>query len=81
MELQVERFGKEYILCGNVDPPSLMTKPFDEVFELCKKNIEVGMRAKGGYMLMCGCELPPPTPPANVYAMVKACREYGKYSQ
>jgi uroporphyrinogen decarboxylase len=80
IEKIVERYGKRHLIMGNVDPPSIMTKSFDEVVELSKKNIEVGMRAEKGYTLSAGCELPPPAPPANVYAMVKACREFGKYS-
>ncbi|MFX0195521.1 MAG: uroporphyrinogen decarboxylase family protein, partial [Candidatus Hodarchaeota archaeon] len=79
IEQQVERWGKDYIIIGNVDPPAMMTQPFEEVFELCRKNIEAGMKASRGYMLACGCELPPPTPPANVYAMTKAAREFGRY--
>ncbi|MFX0195519.1 MAG: uroporphyrinogen decarboxylase family protein [Candidatus Hodarchaeota archaeon] len=75
----VERYGNKNIIMGNVDPPSLMFKSPDEVLELCKKNIEEGMEASKGYVLACGCELPPPAPPANVYTMTKAVREYGRY--
>jgi uroporphyrinogen decarboxylase len=79
VEFQVERWGKRHVILGNLDPPSVMTRPFDEVLELCRKNIEAGMNSPKGYMLACGCELPPPAPPANVYAMTKAAREYGRY--
>ncbi len=79
IEQQVERWGNKYVILGNVDPPSMMTQPFEEVVELCRKNLEVGMKASRGYMLSCGCELPPPTPPANVFAMTKAAREFGRY--
>jgi uroporphyrinogen decarboxylase len=79
MEQQVERWGDLYILIGNVDPPSFLYQSFDEVLELCRKNIEVGMKAERGYMLGCGCEYPPPAPAANTYALTKAAREYGKY--
>jgi len=80
MEVQVEKYGN-YILLGNLDPPQLMTRTNDEVKEMSRKNIEVGLRGKRGYMLACGCELPPPVPPANVYAMTSACREYGEYQK
>jgi len=80
LDLQVERFGN-YILLGNLDPPQVMNRTNDEVKEMSRKNIEIGMRGKAGYMLACGCELPPPVPPANVFAMTSACREYGKYQK
>jgi uroporphyrinogen decarboxylase len=79
IEQQVERFGKLCVIQGNVDPVSFMYKSFDDVLELCRQNVEVGMNCAKGYMLGCGCELPPPSPPANVYALTKAARDYGKY--
>ncbi|OKY78678.1 MAG: Methylcobalamin:coenzyme M methyltransferase MtbA [Candidatus Methanohalarchaeum thermophilum] len=74
-----ERFGKRNIVCGNVDPPTLQTGSFDEVTELCKQNIETGRDSSNGYMLGAGCEFPPRAPASNLYAMVKAAREYGQY--
>jgi uroporphyrinogen decarboxylase len=79
MEQQVERWGKQHILIGNVDPPAFLYESFDEVLERCRKNIEVGMKAERGYTIACGCEYPPPAPAANTYALTKAAREYGKY--
>jgi uroporphyrinogen decarboxylase len=79
MEQQVERWGKQHVLVGNIDPPSFLYMSFDELLELCRKNIEVGMKAERGYILGCGCEYPPPAPAANTYALTKAAREYGKY--
>jgi uroporphyrinogen decarboxylase len=79
MKLVVEKFGKKHIVMGNVDPPSIMLQPYDEVVRLCKVDIEKGMHSPKGYMLGVGCELPPRTPVANVYAIMKAAREYGRY--
>ena len=81
VDLEVARkiFGKNHIIMGNVNTTSLMSRPFDEVFELCKKCVEKGKDILAGYILSPGCEIPPDTPPVNVYAMVKAAREYGVY--
>ncbi len=74
-----ERFGKRHIITGSVDPTTILIGSFDEVLQLCKQDIEKAKHSPRGYMLGSGCELPPRAPPANVYAFVKASREYGKY--
>jgi uroporphyrinogen decarboxylase len=75
----VERFGSKYIVMGNVDPPSMMLKTHEECLQLAKQDIDKGKHSPKGYILGVGCELPPRAPPANVYALVKASREYGRY--
>jgi uroporphyrinogen decarboxylase len=75
----VERFGSKYIIMGNVDPPSLMLKSYEECLQLGKENIDKGKHSPKGYILGVGCECPPRAPPANVFAMVKASKEYGRY--
>ncbi|OKY78808.1 MAG: Methylcobalamin:coenzyme M methyltransferase MtbA [Candidatus Methanohalarchaeum thermophilum] len=75
----VERFGDKSVILGNVSPPSIQKKSFKEVMKLCKENIKKGIEADKGYLLGCGCELPPFAPPINTYAMIKAAREYGQY--
>jgi uroporphyrinogen decarboxylase len=79
IKLQVERFGKKVIVMGNIDPPSLQTKSYDEVTELAKKELEIAKDSPKGYIMGVGCEFPPHAPPMNMYAMLKVCREYGKY--
>jgi uroporphyrinogen decarboxylase len=75
----VEHFGNRYIIMGNVDPVSMLLKTHEEVLQLAKQDIEKGKHSPKGYMLGVGCEMPPRTPPANVFALVKASREYGRY--
>jgi uroporphyrinogen decarboxylase len=79
LKAAVERFGNRYIVMGNVDPPSMMLKTYEECLQLAKQDIEKGKPSPNGYILGVGCELPPRAPPANVYALMKAAREYGKY--
>ncbi len=74
----VQKFGNKNAIMGNIDPVAIFTQPYEKVLELAKKNIEEGMKAKKGYMVGCGCELPPPSPPTNVFALTKAAREYKK---
>jgi uroporphyrinogen decarboxylase len=68
------------VIMGNVDPPSFQFRSFEEVLMLCKENIERGIKNPSGYILGPGCEMPPLAPPINVYAMIKASREYGSYA-
>jgi uroporphyrinogen decarboxylase len=75
----VERFGRRNIVLGNVDPPSMVLKGHDDVVALARADIEKGKGSPKGYILGVGCELPPRAPPANVHALVRAAREYGRY--
>ncbi|MEM2128683.1 MAG: uroporphyrinogen decarboxylase family protein [Candidatus Methanomethylicaceae archaeon] len=79
LETQIAQFGEHDVIMGNVDPPSFQFRSFEEVLLLCKENIERGIKNPSGYILGPGCEMPPLAPPINVYAMIKASREYGRY--
>jgi uroporphyrinogen decarboxylase len=79
LKYAVERFGKMAVVMGNVDPPSMLLKSFDDCLQLAKQDIEKGKHSPKGYILGVGCELPPKASPANVYALIKAAREYGRY--
>jgi len=79
MDVQAKRFGDNYNLMGNINPPLIMTAEYDEWQDLCLKNIEEGKDMKKVYSLCVGCELPPPSPPSNVFGMTQACEKYGKY--
>lgn len=67
------------VIMGNVDPVTIQEGTPEEVFALCRDCITAAKDHPGGYALMSGCEVPPQAPPVNVFQMVKACREYGRY--
>jgi uroporphyrinogen decarboxylase len=69
----------DHIIAGNVDPQIIARGSPDEVINACKQAIEKGKQLPGGYVLMGGCELPPTSPPYNIYLMHKACEEFGYY--
>ena len=67
------------VVMGNVDPVTIQEGTPEEVLALCGECIAEGKDHPAGYALMSGCEIPPQAPPVNVFQMVKACREYGRY--
>jgi uroporphyrinogen decarboxylase len=69
----------EQIIAGNVDPTLIQEGKAEEVLMQAKECIETAKYHKGGYVLMAGCDLPPQAPPVNVFQLVKAAREYGRY--
>ena len=69
----------EHIIAGNVDPTLIQEGKPEEVLAQAKECIETAKYHKGGYVLMAGCDLPPQAPPVNVFQLVKAAREYGRY--
>jgi uroporphyrinogen decarboxylase len=74
------RYFPDQIIAGNVDPQLIARGSPAEVYELCRAAIEAGKRhCQSGFVLMPGCEIPPTTPPYNVYVMGKAAEELGWY--
>ncbi len=74
-------FGPKHIIAGNVPTELLNRGTPDEVLAICRKQIQAMKHMPGGYILAPACALPPLTPPANVHAMVKAVRLYGRFGQ
>jgi uroporphyrinogen decarboxylase len=75
----INYFGDRCIVVGNVDPVVIQSGTPQEVYQLSKRAIEKGKKAPRGYMLMSGCEIPPMSPPYNVYMMTKAVNDFGWY--
>ena len=69
----------EQIVAGNVDPTLIQEGRAEEVLEQSRECIEKAKFHKGGFVLMAGCDVPPHAPPVNVFQLVKAAREYGRY--
>lgn len=75
----IKSFGDSCIILGNVDSSLIQTGHPQTVYEACRDAILEGKRAPRGFMLMSGCELPPMSPPFNVYMMKKAIEDFGYY--
>lgn len=69
----------EQIIAGNVDPTLIQEGKAEEVLAQARECIETAKHHKGGFILMPGCEIPPQAPPVNVFQLVKAARQYGRY--
>jgi uroporphyrinogen decarboxylase len=67
------------VICGNVEPALIQTGTPEQVYEMTKICIEKGRKHPSGFMLAPGCELPPYSPPHNVWMMMKAISDYGWY--
>jgi uroporphyrinogen decarboxylase len=74
-----EAFKHRHSLAGNVPTNTLAIGTFDEVYDQAKGCLERYRDLPGGYILMPACELPLLTPPVNVYALLKAARDHGRY--
>lgn len=67
------------IICGNVEPAVIVKGNPAEVYEACRKNIEIGRQIKSGFIFMGGCDIPAAAPPYHIYLMSKAAQEFGLY--
>ncbi|WP_303150167.1 uroporphyrinogen decarboxylase family protein [uncultured Cloacibacillus sp.] len=79
LKLASRILGCEHIIMGNVNTCILATGTAQQVFEKCREILNIGKGCEGGFILSPSCDLPPNTPPLNLYAMQRAVRQYGKY--
>lgn len=75
----VKEFGNMATVMSNVDAKLLYLGTPKQVYNASVKMILEGKNAPRGFIHGTSCEAPPPSLPANIYAMVKAAREVGKY--
>jgi uroporphyrinogen decarboxylase len=69
----------DYPIAGNVNPSIVQLGKPEEVYEASRIAIEKGKKHKKGFALATGCELPPQSPPYNVWMMAKAVNDFGYY--
>lgn len=67
------------IIMGNIEPAVIQSGTPEEVYARAKKCIEKGRKAKSGFILSPGCELPPSSPPHNVWTIMRAIDDFGWY--
>lgn len=82
-EVDIETAARHFpdqIIAGNINPRVIAGGSPTEVFDLCHEAIEKGKKyCESGFVLMPGCEIPPTTPPYNMYIMRRAVEEFGWY--
>jgi len=75
----IKSFGDRCIIVGNLETAVIQEGSPQQVYELARQCLEKGKHALRGYVLAPGCELPPKSPPYNVYMMRKAIDDFGWY--
>ena len=72
--------GSEVPIAGNVDPVSIVMKGTkEEIFADVKRCVEIGSKAKKGYTLATGCDIPETTDPQKIDWFMDAARACGEY--
>lgn len=74
-----EFYGNKATIMSALDTKLMYKGTPKQVYEVSKQMILDGKDSPRGFIHGCACEVPPYTPSSNVYAMVKAAREWGKY--
>ncbi len=75
----IDIFGKSTMIVGNIEPAKFMINTYDEVYKTTRDHLDVAAtKCEHGYIVGPGCELPVSTPAANLFAMVKATRDYAE---
>ncbi|ADL12176.1 uroporphyrinogen decarboxylase family protein [Acetohalobium arabaticum] len=77
IELVAQMFGDKHIIGGNIPTSLLINGTANEVYNKSTAIINKMKNYAGGFALMPSCNLPPVTPPLNLYAMIKAVKENG----
>jgi uroporphyrinogen decarboxylase len=75
----IDTFGDRHAVAGNVETRVIGEGTWREVYQQAGECLEKAKDAPGGYVLMAGCDIPPSSPPYNMYALKKAVLDYGFY--
>ncbi len=75
----VDKLASKMRIIGNYDTSRLAFGNPRMICQEVKKMIEQGMKAKKGYIIATGCEVPIKTPIENVKALVRAAKEDAWY--
>ena len=81
-EISFEKIAKYFpndICFGNISPAIIQFETPDIVYETCRRIILKGKTISGGFIFAPGCDLPPKSPPYNVWMMTKAINDFGWY--
>lgn len=73
------RYFPQDIIYGNLEPSFIQTASLQAVYDLARAAIEKGKRLDNGFVLGTGCGLPSSAPPAKVFAITQAVRDFGAY--
>lgn len=75
----VDIFGKSTMVVGNIEPAKFMINSYDEIYKTTMDHLKLAAtKCQHGYVVGPGCELPVTTPPANLFAMVSAARDFAQ---
>lgn len=74
-----KQFGEDFIIGGNLRNKTLQLGKPSDVYNEAKEMILKMKNFKGGYAIAPDCTLSYLTPSANLYAMIKAARDFGSY--
>lgn len=74
-----EEFGDKHTIMPSVDTTLMLRGTTMEVYEAAKKQLLEGRDSPRGFVMGTACEVPPDAPPANIFALRKACEDFGKY--
>lgn len=73
-----EKYGKDIVLAGCLEPGTVLTCTNEELREKCKENIDMLSGEGYGYMLATGCEYPAPLDFEKAKIMIEVANTYGK---
>ncbi len=71
----LEQVPDDGILCGNLDPASVLYASAPEGVSAAAANLLAGVGVRRNFVLSSGCDLPPGTPLANLDALYAAARQ------
>jgi uroporphyrinogen decarboxylase len=78
-DLLAKEFGSMATVMGSVDTKIMALNNPKKVYDQARDQILKGRDSKYGYILGTACEVPPYAPPANIYALVQASKDFGTY--
>lgn len=79
LEQCVETFKSTSMVVGNIEPAKFLTMDYDGIYNKTMEYLHIAAtQCPHGYMVGPGCELPVDTPAVNLYAMIRATKDYAQ---
>lgn len=78
-KIMKDSFGKICAIMPSVDTKLFVMPNADAIYEKAKQQILGGRDSPNGFILGTTCEVPPLSYPVNIYSLVRAAKDFGRY--
>ncbi len=78
----VKKIAPRMMIIGNIEPAHFINHDYDSIYKISWECLHTAAtHCPLGYMIAPGCEIPVDTPATNLFAMIKATKDYAETAE